>query len=62
MALAIIGLAAGCEGTGREKPLSLVFPKVGAPVSNSFAVAGKSVPLPPGNWTVIGSQVTKDGN
>ena len=60
-ALSIIGLTAGCEVTGREQPLSLVIPKVGAPVSESFTVAGKSVPLPPGDWTVIGSEITKDG-
>ena len=61
MALLIIGLTQGCEITGREQPLSLVIPKVGTPVSEFFSVSGKNIPLPPGNWTVIGSQIAKDG-
>lgn len=60
--LSIIALTAGCQHSVREQPLSLVLPKVGAPVTDSFTVAGKSIPLPAGDWTVIGSQITKDGN
>ena len=62
MILSIIALTAGCQHSVREQPLSLVLPKVGTPVTDSFRVAGKNVPLPAGDWTVIGSQVTKDGD
>lgn len=60
--LPVIGLTAGCQDSVREQPLSLVLPNVGAPARDSFSVAGKSIPLPAGDWTVIGSQVTKDGD
>ncbi|MBC8339453.1 MAG: hypothetical protein ISR51_09655 [Rhodospirillales bacterium] len=61
-ALSILLLTAGCQHSAREQPISLVFPKVGTAASGSFTVAGKAIPLPAGDWTVIGSQVTKDGD
>lgn len=59
--LSVFVLTAGCEKTDRELPVSLMLPKVGASATESFTVAGKSIPLPAGDWTVIGTQVTKDG-
>ncbi|MDA1090545.1 MAG: hypothetical protein O3A85_09565 [Proteobacteria bacterium] len=57
---AIIGLTAACYHSAQEQPLSLVLPNIGATATESFVVAGKSIPLPAGDWTVIGSQIIKD--
>ncbi len=59
--LPVFGLTAACEHSAREQPLSLVLPTVGATATDSFTVAGKRIPLPAGDWTVIGTQITKDG-
>ncbi|NQV83404.1 MAG: hypothetical protein HQ494_06240 [Rhodospirillales bacterium] len=59
--VSVLGLAAGCQHAAPEQPLSLVLPLVGDSVSESFTVAGKNIPLPSGDWIVIGSQITKDG-
>lgn len=56
------GLTAGCALEGeRELPLSLELPLSGVRVVDAFSVGGKQVPLPPGEWTVIGTAIEKDG-
>ncbi len=56
------GFTAGCATDGeRDLPVSLELPLVGTRISEAYAVGAKKVPLPPGDWTVIGTQIEKDG-
>ena len=52
-------LLAGCAVvTPRPAPPAPPDTAVGTTVSGAFDIGGKRVPLPKGEWTVIGSQVT----
>jgi len=56
------GLITGCEFFGeRELPMSLELPLSDARVVDAFTIGGKRIPLPPGEWTVIGTGIEKDG-
>lgn len=56
------GLTVGCAAdVERDLPVSLELPLAGAQFSETFSVSGKQIPLPPGEWTVIGTQIEKDG-
>jgi len=56
------GLMAGCAAEGpRDLPVSLELPLAGSQISGEFSIGGKKVPLPKGVWTLIGTQIDKDG-
>lgn len=63
LAILTAGLLAGCAlNDGRELALSLKLPLSGVQVADTFSIGDKRIPLPPGEWTVIGTGVEKDGD
>jgi hypothetical protein len=50
-----------CQLPDQEQPLSLKLPIIGDTTAGSFKVSRKNVPLPDGIWTVVGTQIKKDG-
>jgi len=62
LAVLAAGLIAGCAlDDGRELSLSLELPLSGTRVADGFPIGGKRIPLPPGEWIVIGTGIEKDG-
>lgn len=60
--LVIAGLASGCAALGgKDLPLSLEVPLAGSEFSDEFPVAEMKIPLPKGSWTLIGTEITKEG-
>lgn len=57
----IAGIAAGCAATPGEMPTSLMQPPLGTQFTEAVTIANKRVPLPSGLWTVIGTQIEKNG-
>jgi hypothetical protein len=57
---AVVAACAGIDD--RDLPMSLKINPVGSVFADAFPVGDKRIPLPPGVWTVIGSEIKKDGD
>lgn len=55
------GIIAGCAPAARDLPTPLQLSPVGAEATGTYSIGNKSIPLPDGVWTVIGTQIVKDG-
>lgn len=61
MLMAVI--AAACAGMDeRELPMSLKMNAIGSQFADAFPIGDKRIPLPPGAWTVIGTEIRKDSD
>ena len=59
----LLALAIGaCVPTTQELPTSLNLSPIGTKIRNEITIADKTIPIPGGEWTVIGTQITKDQN
>lgn len=59
----LLAIAVGaCVPTKKELPISLNLSPIGTKFLDEISVSDKKIPLPGGEWTVIGTQITKDQN
>lgn len=60
-ALLMAAIAAACAGMDdRELPMSLKMNAVGSQFADAFLIGDKQIPLPPGAWTIIGTEIKKN--
>lgn len=62
-AMLMAAIAAACAGMDdRDLPMSLKMNPIGSQFDDAFPVGDKRIPLPPGAWTVIGTEIKRDGD
>ena len=60
--LALVATVIGCESSSdkAELPMSLMMPAIGTRVANEISIGDKKIPLPEGDWTVIGTGIDRN--
>ena len=62
--LALVAALLGCESLGgkQELPMSLVIPGIGTRFADEIPIGDRKIPLPDGEWTVIGNAIDRNND